>query len=408
MKSIVFVINTMGIGGAESAVLELLRKIDPDAYEVSLLVLTSQGELISRIPETVHLLNRKTYPVSVHDRAGKLRLFKTVMSALFIRGMIFRRMGYIVSNLLDMLKKKQVQMDKLLWKALSDSLPGLSKKYDLAVACLEGGAAYYTSANIKAERKAAFIHTNYTLAGYNRKLDEDCYLDFDRIFTVSDSVKDTFLSVYPECTGRTAVFHNLINRENILSKAKEEGGFTDDYCGFRILTVGRLVPLKAIDTAVEAMRILKGTGKAFRWYVLGNGELRKQLETMICRYGLEQDFFLLGTVENPFPYYDQCDLYVHTARFEGRSVAIDEAQHLGCAVLASDFPGVEEQVQDGIDGKVCGRKPEDLADAILEFAGHPEVLRACGCAAAKKAGPNHQKEMDKLMALLIDKGRDNI
>lgn len=402
MKAILFVINTMGMGGGETAMLELLRQMDRERYAVSLLVLTGQGELLNRIPKNVRLLNQKRYPVSVLDKRGKARLFTTVVKAMFARGTIFKRAGYVADNLMDMIKQKKIKKDKLLWKILSDGTKEPEQEYDLAVAYLEGASAYYVASRVKAKKKAAFIHIDYSLAGYSRKLDEDCYLDFDRVFAVSENAKDEFLSVYPECREYTEVLYDLIDRERILCSSKEKGGFSDDYKGFRILTVGRLVPQKAIDTAIDAMKLLKASSKEFRWYVLGEGEMRKSLEEQIRRLGLEKDFILLGTVENPFPYYVQCDLYVHTATFEGKgSIAVQEAQILGCAILASEHAGVWEQIEDGIDGKICRPEAKALAESILDLAGHPQRMAAYGRAASKREQTDNQKEIAKLVGLVL-------
>ena len=203
-----------------------------------------------------------------------------------------------------------------------------------------------------------------------------------------DVAQEAFLSAYPECKDRTKVLYNLIDRDRIVKKAKEPGGFSDGFDGFRILTVGRLVPEKAHDIKIRAMEILKRARKGFRWYVLGEGKLRKKLENQIRRAGLEKDFILLGTVNNPFPYYAQCDLYVHGTYLEGKSVAIEEAQILGCAILVSDYSGVQEQVRDGIDGEVCKLDPGILAEKILNFADHPKKREAYGLAAAKRERAN--------------------
>lgn len=400
MKSILFVINTMGVGGAEQAILKLFQQLDLESFEISLFILTGQGELSGYIPENVNVLNKKTYPVSVLNRAGEIRLLKTVARACLIRGTIFRRAGYIVRNLCSMIRKGRVQQDKLLWKILADGTPRFQKEFDLAAAYLEGGAAYYVASHVKAKKKVAFIHTNYELAGYSRQLDEDCYLMFDRVFAVSEYVKKGFVSVYPECRGRTVLFRNLINRGEILSKAEEKGGFTDDYGGFRILTVGRLVAEKAVDVSIEAMRILSKSGRHFRWYVLGEGDKREELERKIQKYGLEKDFLLLGTVRNPFPYYAQCDLYVHTAYYEGRSVAVEEAQVLGCTILASEYRGVQEQIRDGIDGRICKLEPEALAANILALEEQPDQRTAYGYAASQREQIDVQQELDKFMELI--------
>ena len=64
------------------------------------------------------------------------------------------------------------------------------------------------------------------------------------------------------------------------------------------------------------MKILKDHGVKARWYVLGEGELREKLQSQINRLGLQEDFVLLGAKTNPYPYYRQCNMYVHATRFE--------------------------------------------------------------------------------------------
>ncbi len=176
----------------------------------------------------------------------------------------------------------------------------------------------------------------------------------------------------------------------------EQGGFSDDFKGRRILTVGRLTYQKAYDIAVEAMKILKDAGYHARWYVLGEGEERKALEKKIAALGLQEDFLLLGAVTNPHPYYLQTDLYVHATRFEGKSIAIQEAQTLGCAVIASDCNGNREQITDGSDGMLCELTPCAIAERIETLLKDEEKRKALGRAAKKKK--IHQ--MENLQVLL--------
>ena len=331
-----------------------------------------------------------------------MKLFKTSLKAMFNRGTLFRRYAYLVRNLREMIEKGSIHKDKLLWKILSDGAQKLDREFDLAVAYLEGGSTYYVDSYVKAKRKVAFIHTDYCHAGYSRILDENCYLNFDQIFTISENAKKSFLSVYPECKEYTKVFNDLINRKRIIDSSKEEGGFLDDYKGYRILTVGRLVPTKAIDVAINAMKVLKNSSKPFRWYVLGEGEMRKKLEEQIRRLKLEKDFVLLGTVENPFPYYAQCSVYVHTTYFEGKgSIALEEAQILGCAIIATEHDSVWEQVEDGVDGKICKLDSEAIAESILDFVNHPQKMKVYGEAAFKKDHTDSKEEMRKLLDLIL-------
>jgi len=393
MQKILFVINTMGRAGAEVALLELFRKLDKKEYDISLYVLMGQGEMIHQIPPHVKVRNTVFNSSSVLAEEGRWNLLKTVVKAFFKNGKYIKKCGYIVSNLLPMMKNRKIQKDKLLWRVVSDGTPRFEEEFDLSVAWLEGGSAYYVSDWVKAKKKVAFIHIDYKKAGYTRKMDRGCWNHFDRIFAVSEDARNKFLEVYPEHQDKVMVFPNIINQEYIRSRAKEPGGFSDNYGGIRILTVGRLVYQKGYDVAIKAMKRLKDLGYQVRWYVLGEGEQRKNLEKKIEALGLENDFLLLGTVENPYPYYAQSDLYVHAVRFEGQGIAVLEAQTLGCPVIVSDFCSSREQIENGKYGISCEFTPESIAACIERLLKDEGLRKKLGQMALVKEVPKGQEKI---------------
>lgn len=400
---ILFVINTLGQAGAETALLSLLQTLAREKgearYEISLYVLTGQGEMASRLPADVRLLNKKYREESVLTAKGRKYLKKTVLKAMFTRGTVVKLFPYLVKNTCAMLGKKRLLPDKLLWRVLSDGGMVLPEEYDLAVSYLEGGAAYFVADHVKAAKKAAFIHVDYEKAGYTRALDKDCYLAFDKIFTVSDEVREAFLKAYPELPDKTEVFHNILNKEEIVRRAEEGEGFTDDFHGMRLLSVGRLTAQKAFEVSVDAMKRLKDAGKNVRWYVLGEGDQRKKLQEQIDTLGLTENFILYGAVNNPYPFMKQADIYVHASRFEGKSIAIQEAQILGKPMVVSDCSGNREQVCHGKDGLMCGLTPESLAENIMLLL-EDEALRGKLGAAAAKKNADAAEEIQKLLSML--------
>lgn len=404
-KKILFVINTFSRAGAETALLDLLRKLEEldreseeKKYDISLFVLMGQGELASQLPESVHLLNKNYCMESVLEPRGKRHMIGTVLKTLLRRGNAFRLAGYMMRAYRDMRRSGQVRYDKLLWRVLSDGAPRMDETYDLAVAFLEGGSAYYVADHVRAKKKAAFIHTDYVQAGYTEQLDRNCYDAMDQIFAVGEHVRDTFLQVHPECACKMEIFHNIVDGSAIRIKADCSGGFSDKYKGIRILTVGRLIDEKAYPIAIETMKLLKEDHIQARWYVLGEGDKRKELEKLISELHLEKDFCLLGAVSNPYPYYKQCDIYVHATRVEGKSIAIQEAQVLGCPIIVSEIS--KEQIEDGKDGLICSLKPEELRDAIETMIKRPQMRAEFGRLASKKilSYENDIKLIDHLLA----------
>lgn len=399
MKKILFVINTLGRAGAERALLELLGVLDLKKYQADLFVLSGQGEFYSEIPEGVTLLNRTFDPTPVLSSAGTRRLVRWLLLRCLRRGTFVRRFPYLVKNAWTMKRDGTFSLNRLTRRLLADVADPVDQEYDLAVAYLEGGASFYVDERVKAKKKAAFIHVDYRQAGYNRMLDQDCFLHFDRIFAVSDEVKASFCAAYPECEGRTEVFHNLVNRERILAASGEAGGFSDSYQGFRILTVGRLYAQKAFEVSIDAMKLLREAGAECRWYVLGEGEEKEHLLRRIRENGLEQDFILLGAAKNPYPYYAACDLYVHASRYEGKSIAVQEAQILGCPIIVSDCSGNREQVEDGKDGLFCELTSESIRDTVLRMYTDPKLRERLGRAASERQ-QTYAEETAKLEVLL--------
>ncbi len=385
-KKVLFVINTLGGGGAEMSLRELLLSMEGRAVDIHLLVLTGQGELVRELPPYVRLRNTVYTPVSVFTRAGKWHLAKGAWRAFWRRGRGFGLLGYWAVNLRNMLRAGTVQPDKLLWRLYADAAPRLEEEFDLAIAYLEGGSVYYVADYVRAREKAAFVHTAYDQAGYTAALDGSSYDRIDRIYVVAQEMAEHFLQVHPHLASRLSICDNPINQPRIRQLSLEAAAFPDgDFRGIRILSVGRLCQIKGYDLAIEAMAYVRQRWQGpLRWYVLGEGEARAELQRRIRERGLEKDFLLLGFVENPYPYYRKCDIFVNSSRFEGRSIAIQEAMTLGLPVVAADRPGNRQQLTHGRNGLLQEASAQGLGEGILYLLRHPGERGRMGEAAEQE------------------------
>lgn len=383
-KKILFVINTMGQGGAEVALIELMKEL-PKLTDctIDLYVMLGQGELIDNVPSNVNLLNKKIDAADVLSSAGRVKLYKHT-SAKMLSGLSgVRNLPYTVANHREMRRRGNVIPKNLLWKSVSDGTKPPREEYDLAVAYIEGASTYYVADKVNAKAKAAFVHIDYHKAGYNRKLDHGCYERFNAIYCVSPDVKNAFLSEYPELEERVHVMRNIIDPEGIIEKSKSGESFNDGYDGLRIVSVGRLVKQKSYETAIESARMLKDRGHSFRWYVFGEGEERSDLENRIKAAGVENEFILYGSVRNPFPYLRDADIYVQCSKFEGQSIAVREAKVMGMPIVLSLSSGNHDQLIDGVDGIYVGTDAPSVADGIERLIIDPGLRKRLGEAAAK-------------------------
>ena len=154
----------------------------------------------------------------------------------------------------------------------------------------------------------------------------------------------------------------------------EQGqSYNDNYTGLRILTIGRLANQKGYDIALEACKILKEKEIEFKWYSLGIGPLKEEIEKYINENNLENNFKLLGVKSNPYPFIKDCDIYVQTSRFEGFGIAIAEARMLNKPVVTTRFDAVYNQMKDRKNGLVVDMNSQGIVNGILELINNKKL-----------------------------------
>ena len=157
MKKVLFVINTLGIGGAERSLLELLDSLDSADCAIDLYVLLGRGQLISRVPEHVRLLNGKVDGGSIQDSPGRWALARMVAASFFRNGSWAGKLGSVLRALPSMLRNRRFQPDKLFWRVAADGAVRLEDRYDVAVAWIEGGASYFVADHVQAEIPLSYL-----------------------------------------------------------------------------------------------------------------------------------------------------------------------------------------------------------------------------------------------------------
>lgn len=377
-KKILFVINTMGRAGAERCLLNMLNRLDREKYEVSLFSVINWGELFAEVPESVTVLNRQPQVRSVLDGRAKMALARWILKNGLLGGRFFKDAGYLLRLAAYQCVHGGLDFKKLFWKQLSDCAPRLEERYDLAVAYIQGAATCYVMDHVNAGKKIAFLHNEFLDSGYCPALERANYERAEKIYCVSQSIRDHFAQVYPDLAERMEVFYNLLDCDQIRRDAARteelSPAFTKRPGEIILLTAARLAPVKAYDLAVPALARVRALGYQVKWYVLGDGPEKERIRRLIHKHQLEDAFILLGAVENPYPYIAACDLYVQATRYEGCCTAISEAMVLGKPVLASACSGNVEQLHRYKAGRLVELNMEGIAGGIIWALECPDEL----------------------------------
>lgn len=355
---LLLVAGSFGAGGAEKSMVNYLNTIDPQRYEVYLLVFNNSGLFKPLIPAFVHYLplcrEMKALHTSITDKT-----FFTKDIGLWIKKVIRTfRAKYC---------QKKLHVVQSIWRQWMDDIPELNGVFDIAVGQQEGLTNYYVIDKINAKRKILWIHNQYEKLRYNSEFDYPYFSKSSTVLTISQICLQNLISNFPRLEQKFAVLPNIVNRSIIINMSEqqiESDLYKSNACN--IISVGRLSAQKAYDMAIEAAALLKKENFNFRWIVVGEGPERGQLEKKIQEYGLDNSFFLIGLRENPYAYISKANLAVQSSRFEGKSIFVDEAKILGKVLVLTNYDTVYDQIENGRTGVVVKMTPESLAEGIIQ------------------------------------------
>ena len=367
-ESILFVIDSLHCAGAEKSLTTLLSLLNYSKYDVDLQLFGYGGALEELVPKEVNILKPMEY-IKFSSLSTKNAVIKSLKNMNF--KMLSSRLKFSLAIRKD--NYSNAQKARVYWKKVSNVIEKNNKEYDIAISYAQGVPTFYVAEKVCAKKKLAWVNVSYKLEDEDRIFQEQFYDKYNKIVAVSDSAKKIFLETFPKYTDKLEIIYD-INDADFIKKMSDQGqSYNDNYTGLRILTIGRLANQKGYDMALEACKILKEKGIEFKWYSLGIGPLKEEIEKYINENNLENNFKLLGVKSNPYPFIKDCDIYVQTSRFEGFGIAIAEARMLNKPVVTTRFDAVYNQMKDRKNGLVVDMNSQGIVNGILELINNKEL-----------------------------------
>ena len=299
----------LSMGGEERVLLNVLRNLIELGYDVDLLITWNHGEnnlFENEIPKKVN------YEFLFDNYDGKSKIIKEI---------------YRLRTKTTYLKKVEKIIEE--------------KKYDVIID-YSSNLLKYKNFDIKVPI-FAWIHFSLTfgekLSGEKVEKYKKQYKKYDKILTICDTMRDEFVEILGIDKTKVELVYNPINLEIIRKKAEDVnpkyGNYLkEDY----FLQVSRLTQQKQPEHLVDIYYKLKQRGIKEKLYFIGNGEKVKLIKQKIKEYNLEDDIILLGQIENPYPFFKNAKLFLHTAKYEGLPTVLLESLAFGTPVVAYDCP----------------------------------------------------------------------
>lgn len=346
MKKIVIMHPELCVGGAEKVLLNMLKVLPRNKYEVTLL-LRNPSLWDEKVPADVRV---RYFFQKDPRKCGGLwaRVYKYAI-------IICPRLCY------------------KLW--------GVNEKFDIAIAYHEPMLWFLKEFPAT---KMCWVHTDYAaleycpevkqmknktgmLARYVNNKRNKIIRSFDKAVFVAQSAIPEYVRKTGIDPQKTVVCYNLNDENMIREKAAEK--ISDDewneYKGKRLCAVGRLADEKAFHRMIPLMKELQNKNIDAKLFIIGEGNRRPLLEKLIAENDLH-NLVLLGHRENPYKYIANSDLLICSSAFEAYCTVTKESIILHTPFITTECSGMHEQIGDTCAGAIVPNADDTLFPIVYK------------------------------------------
>lgn len=366
MKKLLFFIDTLGHGGAEKVLVNLVNNLDKSKYKITLMTIFNSG------------VNKQYLNNNIEYKYVFKRIFRgnVMVFRLFKPSFLYRLF--------------------------------IKDKYDIVVSYLEGNTTRILSGcPYSYTKKLAWLHVemNEKTLFYPWWNKEKCisgYEKFDKIVGVSQTVLDSFVKNTKEWNN-LQVMYNTVDTDTIKEKSMEK---IDDieYASdmINVISVGRLIDQKGYERLLRIHKRLLDNGIIHNLYILGEGHKRPALEKYIKDNKLQKSIYLLGFKDNPWKYVANADLFVCSSLQEGFSTAVSEALIVGTPVVTTLCSGMKEMLGDSEYGLITDNNENALYDGLYKLLTNRELLKYYKNKAIDRGGYFNKKNTVHMVEKMFD------
>lgn len=353
-KKILFYTSGIGLGGVEKVLIELLRFIDKEKFDIKVAFQNGDERYFEdKLPKQINykfMLDEKIINRTIYFKIRKKN--------------IFYKLGYLF-----MRKYEKFIIKKEFLKFSNDR--------DIIID-FKSGDFYKTIQLNKKAKKICWLHNEITkVVNYEkRKIKlEKFFNTCEKIICICNEMKENLEKEMPTLKDKVEVIYNCFDIEHIENEANNTRDLSDEEKKLLkdnyFIMVGRLDDVqKDYSTLIKAFRfyINKYLKSKYKLYLLGDGPDREKIEKLLRQEKLDKEVILLGAKKNPYPWIKEAEMLVHSSKFEGLPTVLIEALILGKKIISTNCPtGPKEILENGEVGRLVQvSNIQEMTQAIEE------------------------------------------
>ncbi|MDH6251908.1 glycosyltransferase involved in cell wall biosynthesis [Chryseobacterium sp. H1D6B] len=349
-KKILIRIGSLRHGGAEKVLVNFLKNLPADKYDIDLLLNLYSGKYLPEVPDWINVLYLNKGEMITTNRPQDIP----------------RKAARVIYQ------KTLKKFPNLLYKGrLRD------KKYDIEFAAIHGMRDEILGSPLKSSKKIVWIHNDLSqVKGYTE--DEiRKFFGFDKIMVISEKIEKLFHSLAKNDTEKQKIvkIYNPLDTEEILNKAENPViNYEFDTAVPTFISVGTVFPQKGFDRLLKVHKRLIDEGFQHKILIVGDGYDFENIKKLKTELGVDTTAVMLGFTDNPYPYFNNADYYILSSRYEGFPTVLFEAITLKKKIIATDVSGVQEMLHNGELGLVIENSEEGIYSGMKQALSRPETF----------------------------------
>lgn len=336
--------SSLNGGGAEKALLTMLHHFDYSHFSVELCLISKCGIYLDEIPNEVKIIALYNNPTSLWAKIDY---------------------NFYSHCQIDLLERNRIRKK-------------IGKKYDAIISFCEGRSLkFHSYVTDRTPNNITWVHTDiytnhYTIGKpFTIPHELKAYSAMQTIVFVSKDAQKQFERTFPKLKNiNKQVIYNPIDRNLILSYKKH----IPPHSTFKIICIGGLRKVKAFDRAVRLASQLKSDNIDFQIDIIGEGNGRNELKSLIHQYSVNDKVSLLGFRNPPYRELATADLFLSTSIAEGFPLVHCEALCLGIPIVSTRCTGSQELLEDNKYGIIVEQNDKSIYQGVKNII-HNEVLR---------------------------------
>ncbi len=347
---ILFRHRSMEMGGVEKVMLSVLNNLDPEKFEMTVLLNLNQGELRNEFPAHVRkvFLTKGKEDFSTNTLLAKIQLFKRKIK-------------------LKKFNKHPEVIDKEI----------LKDEFDVEIAMTYNDFSAVLNSTNKKSKKIGWFHSEINLPKLQPLVPKilEQFPQFDHMIYCSEKIRTIMHDIYPKLAyPPESVIINAIPIEEIREKSQENIADLPSKPVF--VSVGRLHTRKGYHKLMDAHHQLLKEGFQHSVMVIGDGEELTNLLAQQKKLGVEKTFVLAGNKMNPYPYIKNADFFIMPSESEAWPLVLAEALILQKPTIATDTGDVATMLEHFETGYLINYRTEEIFEAMKVFLTNAELIKS--------------------------------